>query len=498
MIAKRIIVTAILAMLAVGLIFYIMPIKTTLICFGIALFAASYFWVLAARKPRAEKDEVKPGYLRPSLLSVLFLITPLSLSVVLLSYGVFGKTTIFNVALLTGLAINFFNYFFSIPLALRHKYLETKSRTPHVYSYPRVTIIVPAYNEENCLGQTIEALLEVDYPYKEIIVVDDGSTDKTYDIATRYKGEGVTVLRRPNGGKTAALNYGLLFAQGEIVVTVDADSLVSRGALKEIVRRFEDQRVSAVAGNVKVLNRHSLLTKCQALEYIVDINMFRRAFDIFGAVPCIPGCLGAFRKEVLAGVGFYDPSTLTEDFDSTVKVLKAKGSVRACDARVYTQAPETLKDFYRQRLRWYRGNLQTIIRHKDAFANPRFGWLHKLVFPFQLFQFIFIPLLSIIVLASVTIMILNGNGMQVLHIFAFFTLLQFLLTMLAIQLDGENIKLVIYSPFFVFGYKQLIDLVLLKSMFDVFTKRKVGWTSAKRMAFQTSELPKRSGNRTIL
>ncbi len=490
MIEKRIIVTAIFVMLAVGLIFYIMPIKTTLICFGIALFTASYFWVLAAKQPRAKEDEVKPGHLMPSLLFVLLLITPLSLSIVILSYGVFGKTTIFNVLLLTGMAINFFNYFFTIPLALRHKYLETKSRTPHMYSYPRVTIIVPAYNEETCLGQTIEALLEADYPYKEIIVVDDGSTDKTYDIATRYKGEGVTVLRRPNGGKTAALNYGLLFAQGEIVAIIDADSLVNRGALKEMVRRFEDQRVSAVASNVKVFNRHNLLTKCQAIEYIIGINIYRRAFDVFGAVPCIPGCLGAFRKEVLAGVGFYDPSTLTEDFDSTVKVLKAKGSVRVCDARVDTQAPETLIDLYRQRLRWYRGNLQTIIRHKDAFANPRFGWLHKLVFPVQFLSLSLIPMLSIVALASAIIMILNGNGMQVLHIFAFFTLLQFLLTMLAIQLESEDMKLVIYSPFFVFGYKQLIDLILLKSMFDIFTQRKVGWTRAKRIAFQTSELPK--------
>jgi len=489
MVKKRIAVTASLPLIAVCLVFFIMPGRTTLICLALALLGASYFWVLAAQRRQAKKGEIAKPRLVPSLLSVSLLVLPFLFSGMLLFQGIFGTMVVISAILLAGLATSFFYYFLTIPLALHHKYLEAKTAMQPLYSYPLVSIIVPAYNEEKCLERTIEAILEIDYPYKDILVVDDGSTDETYNIAMRYKEMGVRVFHRPNGGKSAALNYGLLFAKGEIVVIVDADSLVARNAIKEIARSFQDERALGVAGNIKILNRNSLLTKCQALEYIIGINIFRRAFDVFGAVAIVPGCLGGFRKEILEGSGFYDPYTLTEDFDITVKVLKGGGIVQACDARAYTEAPQSLKDLYRQRLRWYRGNFQTLFRHWDAFVNPRFGSLHRLAFPWSLFSMVAIPLSGIVVLVSAIMAISGGNGMQVLYMFGLFVLLQFLLSILAIQLDDEDMKLAIYSPLFVVGYKHMCDLICLKSMVDVITKRKVTWTSAKRIGFEV-ESPK--------
>jgi len=488
MVKKGTIAIAILPLIAVGLVFYIMPGTTPLICFALALLGAVYFWVLAAQRRQAKKGEIAKPHPVPSLLSVSLLVLPFLFAGILLFNGIFGTMVVISAILLAGLATSFFYYFLTIPLALHHKYLESKAATRPLYSYPLVSIIVPAYNEEKCLERTIEAILEADYPYKDIIVVDDGSTDETYNIAMRYKEMGVRVFHRPNGGKSAALNYGLLFARGEIIVVIDADSLVARNAIKEIVKSFQDKRALGVAGNIKVLNRNNLLTKCQALEYIVGINIFRRAFDVFGAVSIVPGCLGAFRKEIVEGSGFYDPYTLTEDFDITIKVLKGGGIVQACDARAYTEAPQNLKDLYQQRLRWYRGNFQTIIRHRDAFTNPRFGSLHRLAFPWALFSMVAIPLSGIVVLVSAIMTILAGNGMQVLYMFGLFTLLQFLLSILAIQLDDEDMKLAIYSPLLVVGYKNLCDLFCLKSMLDVITKRKVTWTRAKRIGMEAGPL----------
>lgn len=488
MVKKGTAAIAILPLVAVGLVFCIMPGTTTLICFALALLGASYFWVSAAQRRQAKKGEVAKPRLAPSLLSVSFLVLPFLFSGILLFHGIFGTMVVISAILLASLATSFFYYFLTIPLAIYHKYLEAKAATRPLHSYPSVSIIVPAYNEEKCLERTIEAILEADYPYKDIIVVDDGSTDETYNIAMRYKDMGVRVFHRPNGGKSAALNYGLLFARGEIVVIIDADSLVARNAIKEIAKNFRDKRAFGVAGNIKVLNRNNFLTKCQALEYIIGINIFRRAFDVFGAVAIVPGCLGAFRKEIVEGSGFYDPYTLTEDFDITVKVLKGGGIVQACDARAYTEAPQNLKDLYRQRLRWYRGNFQTLFRHWDAFINPRFGSLHRLAFPWALFSMVAIPLASIVVIVSAILAILAGNGMQVLYMFGLFVLLQFLLSILAIQLDDEDMKLAIYSPLFVVGYKHLRDVFCLKSMVDVTTKRKVTWTRAKRIGFEAESL----------
>ena len=381
MVKKGAIASTIPPLTAVGLVFYIMPGRTTLICFAVALLGASYFWISVVRGRQTGRIEITRPHPIPSMLSVFTLALPFLFAGILLFQGIFGTMAAISAILLAGLALAFFYYFLTIPLAIYHKYLEAKAATRPLQSYPLVSIIVPAYNEEKCLARTIEAILEADYPYKDVIIVDDGSTDKTYNIAMRYKKTGVRVLHRPNGGKFAALNYGLLFAKGEIIVTIDADSLIARNAIREMAKNFQDKRAFGVAGNIKVWNRNNFLTKCQALEYITGINIFRRAFDVFGAVSIVPGALGAFRKEVLEGSGFYDPYTITEDFDITVKVLKAGGIVQACDARAYTEAPHNLKDLYRQRMRWYRGNFQTIFRHWDAFINPRFGSLHRLAFP---------------------------------------------------------------------------------------------------------------------
>lgn len=414
---------------------------------------------------------------------ILFLTLPAIYTGTILVLSPLTTASFFFVISLMGLTFTLFYNFVNLPLALHHKRMETRRMARPITSYPMISFIVPAYNEEKCIERTLESLLDIDYPKYEIIVVDDGSHDSTYVLARRFARRGVKVVQRPNGGKARALNLGLFFAKGEIIVTVDADSLVARDSLMELVRLFADPQVMAVAGNVKVLNRVNLLTRLQALEYVRDINIVRRAFDVFGATMVVPGVLGAFRRPVLDDVGSYDPDTVTEDFDTTVKVLKAGSVVQATTfAEGYTEAPEKLGDLYRQRRRWYAGILQTIYKHGDVLRNPRrFGFLSGVGFPYILMSIVFVPIVGFIALASGVIAALTGELYQFLTILAFFVLLETLFSLLALIMDGEDLRLLIFAPLFVIGYRQVRDIIRLKAMLEVIFRRKIGWTRASRM-----------------
>ncbi len=330
------------------------------------------------------------------------------------------------------------------------------------------------------IARTLESILEADYPHKEIIIVDDGSTDRTYEEASRFNGR-VRILRKENGGKHSALNYGAKFATREILMVVDADTIIGRTSLLEIAKKFSDERVVAVAGNIKVVNRNSWLTRCQALEYIISIQTFRRALDRFGAVTVVPGALGAFRKRVLEEGGFYDSNTLIEDFDATIKALKTGFVVQGSSMAVaYTQSPQSLRDLYKQRMRWYRGNFQTLWKHFDALTNPRFGFLHRLGFPFVLMSMLFLPVAGLVIWGTVLVAILQGQSLLILQVLILFIIIQSLLALVSILIDEEDKKLVAYAPFFVIGYKQLLDLFIVKALLDVLLGRRLPWTRSER------------------
>ena len=221
---------------------------------------------------------------------------------------------------------------------------------------------------------------------------------------------------------------------------------------------------------LKHLTEHS---KCQALEYIVNENIYRRVFGIFGVVPVVPGPLAAFRRTSLREIGFYDKDTLTEDFDITVKILKAVKVVQALsNAIVYTEAPSTWRDFYRQRLRWNRGTFQTLRKHWNVLRHSRFGFVHTLTFPYVLLSMLFIPFASIFTIISLGYAMLSGYGFQALFVMAGFILLQATYSLLALQMDNEDLKLIIFSPLFVIGYKELRNFIKIKSFLDVFIFRK--------------------------
>ncbi len=382
--------------------------------------------------------------------------------------------------LTTGFGIAFFVTSYPIILAMKFKAIEEKRPTIN-QAKPLVTILVPAYNEQSVISRTLNSLINTKYPNKEIIVIDDGSTDLTRFVASWYKKNGVRVISKPNGGKAAALNYGLLFAKGEIIITIDADSMVARDAIDEIVTVMTtDANMAAVAGNIKVLNSKSILTKIQELEYIMAINMIRRAYALFGSVMVIPGAFGAFKKKMVVAVGGYDIDTVTEDFDITIKLLKSRSSISSSAAgKAFTEVPSTWTSLYKQRLRWGTGTFQTLFKHKDVFKNPRYGTLHDLVFPLMLFS-LFNPLASILSIGAAVVLVFTGGALVFIEMFAVFLLIQAFVSLLALSIDNEGDRLALYSPFFVVIYKQFLDIITIVSFVRALSRKEKKWHKLQR------------------
>ncbi len=396
-------------------------------------------------------------------------------------YRLIRSPTIASVFFSLFLIAVFLNEFSYIFLAILHAFISKRRVKPidKWKGMPLVSIIVPAHNEEKVIEETIRTLLDTSYPNKEIIIVNDGSTDRTEEIVKPYAMRGeVILINRPNAGKAMALNTGVHIANGEIVVVIDADGAVERDAITKIVAPFEDPRVVAVAGNVKVGNRVNLLTKLQALEYIREINLRRRALDLLNAIYVVPGAIGAFRRSAYLEVGWYDKDTVVEDMDITVKFLKAKGLILYEGAAiVHTEAPETLRSWFRQRNRWYGGTLQTLVKHRSHWW--RHGTLSAVAFPYLYLSTIFVPVLEITAILVGLIYILLGLWRGVLLYFAAAMVVEFFCSILGIIVDGEDLELILLTPIYVLVYRYFVDAVRMKCYWNYY-KGRLGWTRAER------------------
>lgn len=458
-------------------IVYLTDTNLTLISLAFAAFIM-FYQLLSARGKLSSK--FKYGKKLPSPFAAMMIALPFVLASVAAyeGFNLWGSPG--RITILWGMTITFWSTLMFVPLSVYSKYKE--DMVPDLVVFPSLSILVPAYNEEKVIERTIEGLLETDYPDKEIIVIDDGSNDKTLEIASKYKSK-VKVLHKENGGKASALNYGIAFTKGEIIAIVDADTIIGRNALKQLVKGFgKDEKVAAVAGNIKVRNRMNWLTWTQALEYVAGIEIIRRAFDFFGSITIVPGALGAYKKSTLEEVGTFHKDTLVEDFDATIKVLKTGLIIQGSTASTaYTEAPQSLHDFYKQRKRWYRGNLQVLQRHSETLFNPRYAFLYRIAFPFMIISMVVLPFAGVAVIATSIWEVIIGDWFFVLEMFGLFIVLQTLMSALAVRIDREDPKLILFSPFLVLGYKQLIDILLIKGTLETLFKTKTKWTSAKRI-----------------
>lgn len=352
-------------------------------------------------------------------------------------------------------------------LSFLHYKKRFKKDITNIRYNPKVSLIVPCCNEERVLHNTIESLLDQDYENLEIIIVDDGSKDKTFDIARifakKYKHR-IISLTKPNGGKASALNHGLLRAGGEIIICIDADSVFVKDTVTNLVKPFREKIIVAVAGNVKVANRKKLLNKHQAIEYITGLNLHRRTFAMLGCPQVISGAIGAFRRDKLIEVGGYSTDTVVEDMDVTITLLKNKGNVEYCsEAVAYTEAPETLSDFIKQRHRWILGGFQVLKKHKDMLFNPKYKSIGLVGLPYFLISTWIDVLISIIFLIYLVRAIFFMDPTELIYYYVTFSIFQLFLIFYVISIDKEDIKLSIYGLVEGFWYNHLISVIAIKA-----------------------------------
>ncbi|MBN1947216.1 MAG: glycosyltransferase family 2 protein [Bradymonadales bacterium] len=240
---------------------------------------------------------------------------------------------------------------------------------------PFVSVVIPAYNEQEHIGRSLQAALQLDYPHYEIIVVDDGSTDFT--LPSIENASVYCVKLRSNRGKAAALNEGVARAKGSIVVFSDSDSWLHPQSLRHLVRHFSDASVGAVAGTVMVHGQRKLLTCWQNIEYILGQAVVKTAQMGCGRSTIIcPGPICAYRRDFLAAMGGFTDRTLTEDFDATLGVIDRRYRVvYEPRAQAMTDAPSSWKALRSQRRRWYRGNLQVLLAYRKLLFARRAGWV---------------------------------------------------------------------------------------------------------------------------
>lgn len=239
---------------------------------------------------------------------------------------------------------------------------------------PFVSILVAAYAEQAVIEGTLASLLAIDYPAFEIVVVDDGSPDRTAELLRPYAADGRIRLleKRTNEGKAMALNDAIPILRGEIVVVIDADIRPRPDVLRHLVPHFAHPRVAAVAGNPQVTNTRSLLAKVQATEFASIVSVLRRAQRVWGRILTVSGAICAFRKSAMIEVGLFDPEMATEDIALTWKLQRRFYDVRyEPRAVVAMQVPETLKGLWRQRKRWALGLAQVLRRNAPMLADWR-------------------------------------------------------------------------------------------------------------------------------
>jgi len=343
-----------------------------------------------------------------------------------------------------------------------------------------VSIVVPAYNEEKNIGAAVTSLANSQHEGGvEVLVVDDGSTDKTADVIRNLPLPNVRLIRVPNGGKANALNTGMAFARHDLIVMVDADTMVDPDSVHRLIQPFADQAIGAVAGNVKVANRGRLLGKWQHIEYVIGFSLDRRLYDTMGCISTIPGALGGFRREALAQAGGLSEDTLAEDTDLTMAIQRAGWRVVYEEsARAYTEAPASLGQLWKQRYRWSYGTMQAMWKHRHAVREKtRFGRGGlPLIALFSVLLPLLAPLIDLMavygfVFLDREVTLIGWSAMMVVQI---------LTAVLAFRLDREPLRPLWTLPLQQIVYRQVMYLVLVHSALTAITGRRLRWQTMHR------------------
>ena len=412
------------------------------------------------------------------------------------AFGLSGLlATLFDIAIVLGIA----RTALVIPLAVA----ERRRRCPAPSGViPSISVVVAAYDEEAVIGRTIESILQSDVPISEVVVVDDGSSDATAKVVRDGFGSDprVILLQKENGGKASALNEGIARARGDLLFHIDADTVIEPTAIGRLAAGFDDPQTAAVAGNVQVGNRSNLLTQWQDLEYVTSQNLDRRAYARLNCITVVPGAIGMWRRNAVLEVGGYETDTLAEDMDLTWRLRRAGYRLRNEPlALAYTEAPERLEPFLKQRFRWSYGTLQCLVKHRGALCRYGcFGWLAlPTLWAFGVAFQALAPLVDLQILLAVLGFAVAAAGpssenrsealahagadfSRLAAMYAVFLVVELLGGGVALRFEGKPLSRLLPLLVQRFVYRQTMYFVMFKSLVRALTGGASGWGKLAR------------------
>ena len=353
-------------------------------------------------------------------------------------------------------------------------------------SKPKISILIPAHNEGVSIKTTIQSVLENSYQNKEIIVIDDHSTDDTYQQALPFHESGKIKLVKRSGGigaKARAINYGATFATGDFLMIMDGDTILQKSALSEVKKYLTIPDIVAVSGNVRILSGDNgvtnILTRCQSYEYLISLELGRRWNAYMKMLLIIPGAFGIFSKEVSKQLGLYDVDSLTEDFDLTIKLLKLGGGriEFVTNAIAWTYCPNNWKAWTKQRIRWSHGQIGILLKHRDILKSSTY----RRSFIFAVYDMIFMDIFLLLIRMGAMVWLVFYYTDSILYVYIFIFLLyfvnEFIIIGAAIAFSPEksDIKNFYLTPFIVTIYRPLYAYVRFYAYIRRFLGKEQSW-----------------------
>ncbi len=271
----------------------------------------------------------------------------------------------------------FYMVFILLSLAVYKGKISVNEKKQKLLRKPLVSFVIPAYNEEATIADTISSLKKIKYDNVEFIILNDGSRDSTSKIVRRaIKGNKKFrfIDNKNNKGKARTLNQGIRLSKGEFIVCMDADSIVEPSIVSKVLPYFNSENVGAVTVTVEVNNPKNLLLKIIAIEFSLGLSLLLKLFSFLDIVYVTPGPFSIYRAKALREIGGFDPSNITEDHEIAFRLYKAGYKIRnSIEGRVYTTLPETFKGIFIQRRRWYSGAVLTLMQHRKMLFNRKYG-----------------------------------------------------------------------------------------------------------------------------
>ena len=370
---------------------------------------------------------------------------------------------------------------------------------------PRVTILVPAYNEERVIHKTLTSCLKQTYPRLEIVVIDDGSKDNTSEVISNFQKRYARVMKKrdiifkhikqKNKGKASAMNNGLANSRGEFVISIDADSYPHPSAVEKIMRYFTNEKIGAVAGHIIGVPRDRMLSYLQYVEYEFGFLFIKISQSSTSDVLITPGPFSVYRRKALVR---FEDDTITEDFDTSIRIIeRGYRIVEAPDAICYTQLPANVGDLIKQRVRWYQGGLQVFAKHFDQSKRYTAHFEMFLLF-FYGFYGIMIRAVSLIIIPLIFYWE-TGSALLTLATFTAYSFIIMAIQLLPAYRINRDYKMFLVIPFFILFNYSILLYACLVGQIRMF-KNKVGWAEIRRYDHEKVGARKRaarSGNSSI-